>query len=303
MAEQQLTKRLVKHIDEAFAMEQHVLRVLDSMLKTTGDPQIQREIEQHKMTTRRHAERLLQRLKMHGSSPSRVKQAGGVVGARVKAGVDLARRDKPGRNARDGFVSEQMEVASYELLERVAGRAGDDETAAVARENRAEDEAMAARIASNWDKFVDLSLAGAESKVAGARQRVKGGIKALGQRPLGLGLGSVAAGLLVGRRLVGGGGGQAQAQESQAPPARPQELERLSKQQLLERAKGAGVSTRPEMTKRELIEELTEAGATTKRAAPKERVIVDKETVSDQVEVSAEIRTQRIDIDEGRVPR
>jgi hypothetical protein len=41
----------------------------------------------------------------------------------------------------------------------MAERAGDPETALVARENRAEEEAMAQRIASNWDRVLDLALA------------------------------------------------------------------------------------------------------------------------------------------------
>jgi ferritin-like metal-binding protein YciE len=55
-------------------------------------------------------------------------------------------------------VIEQLEIANYELLERFAKAAGDDETAEVAKQNRRDEEAMAKKIAKNWDKFVDLTL-------------------------------------------------------------------------------------------------------------------------------------------------
>jgi ferritin-like metal-binding protein YciE len=153
-----LEEQLVKYIDEAHAMEQNVLRMLDSMIGTTSDPQMKRALERHRKQTEQQAGRLEERLQAHGATPSKVKEAGGILGALMKGVVDAARTDSAGRNARDGFATEHMEIASYELLERVAKLAGDKETAAVARQNREEEEAMARSIAAKWKKVVELSL-------------------------------------------------------------------------------------------------------------------------------------------------
>ena len=153
-----LQAQLVKHIDEAFAMEQNVLRMLDGMISTTDDPEIKRDLQQHKLETQQHADRMEKRLRAHDASPSIVKEAGGVVGALMKSVLDMARPEKAGRNARDGYATEHMEIASYELLARIADRAGDDETAAAAREIIGEERAMAKKIEGNWDRFAELSL-------------------------------------------------------------------------------------------------------------------------------------------------
>jgi ferritin-like metal-binding protein YciE len=146
MSADQLKDQLVKHIDEAYAMEQNVLRMLDGMIETTEDE------------TERHADRMRQRLEAHGATPSMVKEAGGIAGALMKSVVDMARPEKAGRNARDGYTTEHMEIAAYQLLSRVAQRAGDEETAAAARENLADEEAMAQKLDKHWDKFAELSL-------------------------------------------------------------------------------------------------------------------------------------------------
>ena len=157
MAEE-LKEQLVKHIDEALGMEQNVLRMLDSIISTTDDEEIKEEFRQHKLQTEQQAERLRRRLEANGASPSVVREAGGMLGALMKSVVDMARGERAGRNARDAYATEHMEIASYELLERVARRAGDEETAEVAGRNRAEEQEMAARIEARWDRFVELSL-------------------------------------------------------------------------------------------------------------------------------------------------
>ena len=153
-----VNEELIKHIDEAHAMEQNVLRMLDGMISTTDDPDILRELEHHRIETEGHSEKMRLRLTAHGASPSMVRQAGGILGALAKVPLDMVRGEKAGRNARDGFATEHMEIASYELLKRVAERAGDTETAAACDEIIAEERAMAETIAANWDRFAELSL-------------------------------------------------------------------------------------------------------------------------------------------------
>ena len=158
MASEQAKEQLVKHIDEAYAMEQNVLRMLDGMIKTTDDPEIEEELRHHKLETERHAERMKERLEAHSATPSMVKEAGGIAAALMKSVLDLARGEKAGRNARDGYAAEHLEIASYQLLERIAQEAGDEETAEAARQNRKDEEAMAKKLDAHWDKFAELSL-------------------------------------------------------------------------------------------------------------------------------------------------
>lgn len=52
-----------------------------------------------------------------------------------------------------------MGLSADQLLERLAERAGDGETAGVARTNRSDEEAMARKLAQRWDRVLDVMLA------------------------------------------------------------------------------------------------------------------------------------------------
>lgn len=158
MSERDLDSKLNSYLRDAHAMERNVHQMLISMIATTADPEIKRILEHHKSETEEQIERLAGRLDARGDDSSTVKDVGALMGGFFKGLADVARSDKAGKNARDGFVTEALEIASYELLERLAERAGDVETAEVARANKAEEEAMREAIDSNWDRFIDLVL-------------------------------------------------------------------------------------------------------------------------------------------------
>ena len=159
MANDKPQQKLVDYVEDAHAMEQNVSRMLDSMISTTDDPEITEMLRHHKEETERHEQRLRERLDALGASTSTRKQAQTIATALMKGATDQVRGDQAGKNARDGYVSEHMEIAAYQLLERLAERAGEAETAEVARQNRADDGAMAQTIDSNWDRFLELTLA------------------------------------------------------------------------------------------------------------------------------------------------
>jgi ferritin-like metal-binding protein YciE len=158
MADEKLQQKLIDYVEDAHAMEQNVSRMLDSMMATTDDPEITEMLRHHKEETERHEQRLRERLDALGAGTSTRKQAQTIATALMKGAADQVRGDQAGKNARDGYVSEHMEIAAYQLLERLAEKAGDTQTAEVARQNRADDEAMAQKIDSNWDKFLELTL-------------------------------------------------------------------------------------------------------------------------------------------------
>jgi ferritin-like metal-binding protein YciE len=159
MADDKLQQKLIDYIEDAHALEQNVSRMLDSMISTTDDPEISEMPRHHKEEIERQVQRLRGRLDALGAGTSTRKEAQTIATALMKGAADQVRGDQAGKNARDGYVTEHMEIAAYQLLERLAKRAGDQETAEVARQNRAEEEEMARKIDADWDSFLDLTLA------------------------------------------------------------------------------------------------------------------------------------------------
>jgi ferritin-like metal-binding protein YciE len=69
-----------------------------------------------------------------------------------------AQPDTPAKLAAFSYAFEHLEVAAYELLKRVAARAGDEETVAAANTILVEERATAATVHEQFDHALDASL-------------------------------------------------------------------------------------------------------------------------------------------------
>jgi ferritin-like metal-binding protein YciE len=123
-----------------------------------GDPGLERAFREHLTESERHEALVRERLEARDAKPSRLEDLlGGLSG---KGFVLFARSqpDTPGKLATHAFSYEHLELATYDLLERVAERAGDEPTADAARRIRGDEDAMSRRIADHWEAAVEASL-------------------------------------------------------------------------------------------------------------------------------------------------
>ena len=158
MKDGRLREKLIDYLQDAHAMEMNVEVMLISMIASTKEPAIRSRLQEHLEETRRQADRLHGCLKDLGQGASLRKHGAAVIAALPKGILDQVRSDKPGKNARDGFVTENLEIAAYQMLERLAERAGAKRAARVARQNRVEEERMRDFFDGSWDLVVDLTL-------------------------------------------------------------------------------------------------------------------------------------------------
>jgi ferritin-like metal-binding protein YciE len=154
----QLQEKLVEYVQDAHAMETNVAQMLRSMIASTQDAAVKRQLEHHLEETEEQTRRLSARLDALDAGGSIRKEVTAVMGAGAKGLLDQVRGDKPGKNARDAYVTESLEIAAYELLMRLAQRAGDARTAEACALNLAEEARMREFIEQNWDRFLDMTL-------------------------------------------------------------------------------------------------------------------------------------------------
>src|SRR5579884_4058364 len=141
-----LGEQLNKYLTDAHAIEQQAAQLLKRGPKLVGVEELAHAFEEHLGQTERHRELIEQRLEARGGSPSSLKDAALRLGALNLGMFFKAQPDTPAKLAGFAYAFEHLEVAAYELLKRVAAKAGDEETVAAAEAILFEERAAAAKV-------------------------------------------------------------------------------------------------------------------------------------------------------------
>jgi len=145
-----LDDQLNAYLADVHALEGQSKQLLEKG-KEMAAPEALRAVLSHHLTeTEGHLEKIERRLDDRGAAPSAVKDAMLRLGALEWGAFFAAQPDTPAKLAGFAYAVENLEVAAYELLLRVARRAGDEETVALAESILAEEKAAAKTVADQW---------------------------------------------------------------------------------------------------------------------------------------------------------
>src|SRR3954452_24338416 len=158
MADNSLHEQLHKYLTDCHAIEVQALAQMKRAPKIAGNDELAGMYEEHERETAEHKRLVEERLEAHGEGVNKLKD---VVADVTGIGMYLFAKfnpDSPGKLAAHAHSYEAMEEAAYEFLYRVAQRAGDQETADVARRILEQEKAMKGRIFDHFDQTVEASL-------------------------------------------------------------------------------------------------------------------------------------------------
>jgi ferritin-like metal-binding protein YciE len=153
-----LTAHVTTYLADAHALESQSIGLLQQAAKLGGDDALKNMYKKHLDETREQAARVEARLEALGGSTSTIKDAAMRLGAFNWGGFFAAHPDTPGKLAAFAYAYEHLEIGGYELLQRVAARAGDAETSRLAKALADEERAAAAKIKAQFDRAAELAL-------------------------------------------------------------------------------------------------------------------------------------------------
>jgi len=148
----QLGSALLAYLRDVHALEGQAEKLLGPGAGRVDDEHLEAAFRDHLAETKRHRERVAALLEERDASPSLVKDAMLKAGGLNLAAFFGAQPDSTTKLAGFAFAFEHLEVAAYELLARVAARAGDEAVVTAAEEILVEERRAAERVAESWNR-------------------------------------------------------------------------------------------------------------------------------------------------------
>src|SRR5215208_7084453 len=158
MADRTLEEQLTKYLTDVHSIEVQALAQMKAAPDIAGDDRLAAIFREHLDETREQERLVKERLDERGEDTSTLKDIAGRVGGWAMVAFARLNPDTPGKLTAHAFSYEHMELAAYELLGRVARRAGDQAVVDLTESIGAEERAMGERLAANFDAAVDASL-------------------------------------------------------------------------------------------------------------------------------------------------
>ena len=162
-------EKVVQYLGEAHASEVGLVSVLRSQIAMTPRGSYRDGLEKHLDETHRHAKRIQQRLGELGQGRNPVQAFVGFAETLISQSIALSKtpfdllrgsggEEKVLKNAKDACATEALEIATYTVLERLATRVGDEQTAKLAASILGDEERMLARIMRELPKLTDAVI-------------------------------------------------------------------------------------------------------------------------------------------------
>jgi len=151
-------EQLTKYLTDAHSIEVQALAQLRSAPALADDPENAGAFREHLQETEEHERLVRLLLEARGAKPSALKDLVMALGGKGFVLFARVQPDTPGKLQAHALSYEGLEYASYQLLRRVAERAGDEEVVSVAERIAGEEQAMIERLRDGVDRSAEASL-------------------------------------------------------------------------------------------------------------------------------------------------
>jgi ferritin-like metal-binding protein YciE len=141
--------QLDRYLVDTHATERQALQLLEAAPGLVRDEELKQIFSQHLKKTRGHEQLIRERLQARGAKPLAEETALRIGGLEIGS-FFAAQPDPTAKVTSFAFAFVHLEIAAYELLERIAWRAGDEETELIAERIQAEERAARNKLARSW---------------------------------------------------------------------------------------------------------------------------------------------------------